>query len=607
MSGERSSEGVSGGPASVPEGDVETLVERSFGLVQDLSAPPFADLAPGARVELWSFAPPAARRAAEAALAARGVEARVHAAWKTALHAMLEATAPPVEIVYPVLPGQDPERFLRELHPAAELWPGLRLTPVPSAAPVCRLRHADGREEALAIPVRPRRAPHGGEVLSACGWLRATPPGAEVPEVDAPWADPIEQALQAAFAAVSQAIEGRGWRSRGPHFDRLVLRIEAPLVDRPLAWGAESLSLAEALHEELYFGALDLLRAAAGLPPGDRSLIPGEVVPEIAPVPAGAPVRLRVTVSAPPEAPAPARPAPEAVPAPDLATLDRPMTAREIAAALAALGGEPLEVRSRRGRAVQGRVLAGQGPGVVITGGQHANEPTGIPGALLAARTLAAEGVPVAVCPLENPDGHALHMRLRETAPRHMHHAARYTALGADLAFVPGGEGALRPLLRAAADRGAGADLHLSLHGYPSHEWLHPFTGYLPHGFESWSLPRGCFLILRFDPAWRGPAQAVLHAAAAALEGDAEIAALNARQLETLARYAPSAAPERIGCVPVVQGPPSPSPHGPPFPVTLIVETPDETVDGPLFRLLLRAQALAAVAAARAFREAVIG
>ncbi|SFH81919.1 hypothetical protein [Albimonas pacifica] len=590
-------------------GGAGVLAERDFGPAIPLDAAPFADLAPGAWVEGWSFAPAPLRRAAEARLAARGVEARFRSAWKTVLHALLEGEGPgageTLDLLYPVVPGVDPERFLRELHPAAELFPGLSLRPdpvpsLPGEAPACHLLREGGRESRLTIPVRARTAPHGGQVLAACGWLRIVPAGEDAPVVDGPWEDPVEQALLAAFETLSQAIARRGWHGPGPHFDRLVLRIEAPLEDRPLPVGAECLSLAEALHEELYFGALDLLRAASGLPEGDRTLTPGEVVPQVVPVPAGAPVRLRVTVSPPPAGPHPARPAPPPVDAPELETLERPMTAGEIAAALAAFGGEPLETRSRRGRAVAARVRAGSGPGVVITGGQHANEPTGIPGALLAARALAAEGAPVAVCPLENPDGHALHMRLRETAPRHMHHAARYTALGADLAFVAGGEGALRPRMRAAV----GADLHLSLHGYPSHEWLHPFAGYLPHGFESWSLPRGCFLILRRDEGWAAPARAALHAAAAALEADPEIAALNARQLATLARYAPSAAPERIGCVPVIEGPPLPSPHGAPFPVTLIVETPDETVDGPLFRLLTRAQVLAATAAARAFRAA---
>ena len=597
-------------PEGPGAGGVERLAERDFGPVLPLDAAPFADLAPGAWMECWSFAPPALRRAAERRLAARGVEAQVRSAWKTVLHALLEGEAEgeALDLLYPVAPGEDPERFLRELHPAAELFPGLSLRPdpvppLPGEAPACCLLRPGGRESRLTIPVRERLAPHGGRVLAACGWLRIVPAGESAPAFDGAWEDPVERALFAAFETLAETIEARGWRGPGPHFDRLVLRIEAPLEDLPLATGAECLSLAEALHEELYFGALDLLRAAAGLAPGDRSLTPGEVVPEIVPVPAEAPVRLRVSVSPPPAGPRARRAPPQAAPAPDLEALDRPMTAGEIAAALAAFGGEGLEVRSRRGRAVQARVRPGRGPGVVVAGGQHANEPTGIPGALLTARALAAEGVPVAVCPLENPDGHALHMRLRETAPRHMHHAARYTALGADLAFVAGGEGALRPMMR----RAAGADLHLSLHGYPSHEWLHPFTGYLPHGFESWSLPRGCFLILRAEPAWARPARAALQAAAAALEGDAEIAALNARQLATLARYAPSAEVPRIGCVPVVEGPPAPSPHGAPFPVTLIVETPDETVEGPLFRLLTRAQVLAATAAARAFRAALPG
>ena len=40
----------------------------------------------------------------------------------------------------------------------------------------------------------------------------------------------------------------------------------------------------------------------------------------------------------------------------------------------------------------------------------------------------------------------------------------------------------------------SGAQLHLNLHGYPAHEWTRPFTGYLPRGFELWTIPKGFFL-----------------------------------------------------------------------------------------------------------------
>ena len=48
---------------------------------------------------------------------------------------------------------------------------------------------------------------------------------------------------------------------------------------------------------------------------------------------------------------------------------------------------------------------------------------------------LVDQGTHFALIALENPDGYALHRELRAHAPEHMHHAARYTALGDDVEF----------------------------------------------------------------------------------------------------------------------------------------------------------------------------
>ena len=56
-------------------------------------------------------------------------------------------------------------------------------------------------------------------------------------------------------------------------------------------------------------------------------------------------------------------------------------------------------------------------------------------GALRAAPILRDCGIRFAVIPQENADGYALHNALRVNNPRHMHHAARYTALGDDLQY----------------------------------------------------------------------------------------------------------------------------------------------------------------------------
>ena len=106
-----------------------------------------------------------------------------------------------------------------------------------------------------------------------------------------------------------------------------------------------------------------------------------------------------------------------------------------------------------------------------------------------------------AISPLENPDGYALHHRLRSENAHHMHHAARYTALGDDVESrgdTPVFESVIRKKQLAEMD----AKLHLNLHGYPSHEWTRPLSGYLPRGFELWTLPKGFFLIMRHHPEW---------------------------------------------------------------------------------------------------------
>ena len=168
-------------------------------------------------------------------------------------------------------------------------------------------------------------------------------------------------------------------------------------------------------------------------------------------------------------------------------------------AELASLGGERFAARSWQGRDVPAAHFPGSGPGLVVTAGQHADETSGVVGALRAARALAGRGVRFATVPLENPDGYALHRRLCRVHPGHMHHAARYMALGDDLQAREA-EPRFEAHARREALRRANAVLHVSLHGYPAGEWTRPFTGYVPRGFEAWSIPRGFFLIPSHRP-----------------------------------------------------------------------------------------------------------
>ncbi len=83
--------------------------------------------------------------------------------------------------------------------------------------------------------------------------------------------------------------------------------------------------------------------------------------------------------------------------------------------------------------------VSGHETAMMISAGQHANETTGIVGALRAASRLSArDGAHFTISPQENPDGYEIHKRLCVLQPHHMHHASRYTALGDDLEYRSG-------------------------------------------------------------------------------------------------------------------------------------------------------------------------
>ncbi len=122
-----------------------------------------------------------------------------------------------------------------------------------------------------------------------------------------------------------------------------------------------------------------------------------------------------------------------------LDTAQAPLAVAQIHAELEKIEGQPFEAHSRAGRPVKARYHKGTDAAVMISGGQHPNETTGIVGALRAAQTLATlPSTHFTISPLENPDGYAVHQRLRADNPLHMHHAARYTALGDDLEYRAG-------------------------------------------------------------------------------------------------------------------------------------------------------------------------
>ena len=590
---------------------------------------------PPARIEAWLFEGPAARRRAERQLAAAGVQARLYSAYKPLVHAFLEDVdltgLTHAEITYPVHPAAHPARFLREAYPLAALLGNAALTFTPGGTDLhyrVALRHADGRTCAFNVfaPNALGTDAVGETRLTPTGWIRAYNARGERLTDAARSTD-----LQDAFDALTLAVRQHPWGAHEPFFERLVVHMAWPAEEVALPPGAPSdevISLTEALHEDIYFSLLEIFQRHSGRVLGDRGLRPGQIVPDVR-ITDGGPLHVNVAMA--PFAEHDATVARGSAPAagstsagerattvgaasargssfadmpPELPLSDvaAPLSEARIIDEMTALGGQVFHAATRQGRVVHGAYFAGPGPAVLISAAQHANESSGIVGALRAVQAWGITGLPlarqaggraaaqrkdagarphpphVALIALENPDGYALYAALRAVHPRHMHHAARYGAWGDDLAYRTG-----PPWLESAARHEAltlsGAKLHVNLHGYPAHEWTRPMSGYLPRGFESWSMPRGFFLVMRYHAGWENQARALVDGVTARLAGLPGLLDFNARQLALFGAHGGAHDFERINGLPVMMA----EDNREAAPLSLITEFPDETLVGDAF------------------------
>jgi hypothetical protein len=159
-----------------------------------------------------------------------------------------------------------------------------------------------------------------------------------------------------------------------------------------------------------------------------------------------------------------------------------------------------------------------------------------------------------------------------------MHHAARFTALGDDLAFreqKPAGELAAR----LDAFRRTNAVLHVNLHGYPAHEWTRPHSGYVPPRSALWMIPKGFFLIMRHHPGREEQAERFIRKLANRVARVPGLKEFNQVHLRSFAAHAGDMPHEVNDSIPCVIGE---SRFVPPF--TVVAEYPDETIYGDAFQ-----------------------
>jgi len=293
--------------------------------------------------------------------------------------------------------------------------------------------------------------------------------------------------------------------------------------------------------------------------------------------------------------------------------------------------GQPLivvETGRPAGPAVSVPRRAAWKPSILLSARQHANEATSTQAAFAWLERLLGDDdllsqANLIVHPVENPDGARLHAALCSLAPNHMHHAARYTAFGADLQTEPRVGGAMigESAIRRDAARRWRPVLHLNDHGYPAHAWIRSQTGFLPRGFEDWSLPVGHLSIVTVHPAEAEVAHGLRSVLTAATESavvrDADIRARTVAQVRRREPYRPAGDDTftfRSGLPFWLHHRPHQTPAAAPEdpaagdddPVltplaTLITEVPDETVDGDAWRACVRMHALANEAVARSF------
>ncbi|KRA05799.1 peptidase M14 [Rhizobium sp. Root564] len=525
---------------------------------------------PGQPLEAWTFDDTESRREAERRLQEKGVAARIRSAYKPLLFAFLEEIdldgVEAIEVHYPVHANAPANRFRLEAYPLAALV---------GEAKIDFIARNDGdfhydvslkrgqRIESVTV-LAPNRVHTDivGEInVSPTGWLKLGGKPGERLATD----------YEELFEAGIKAIADHAWGDQEPYFEELNIRVVHPAKDISLPVGDEVVSLREALHEDFYFSLLEFFQKKSGRPLGDRGLRPGQIVPEIA--------RSNDEISVVIETRALTTGFSDGNERP-IDTAQEPIAESQVRKLLAEVGGDAFEARSRSGRILSARYKSGDDAAVMISGGQHPNETTGIVGALRAARKLGQrKQAHFTISPLENPDGYAVHQRLRLDNPRHMHHAARYTALGDDLEYRTSenaGTNLFEKEIRFKAEKRSDAKLHVNLHGYPSHEWTRPLSGYVPRNFAMWTLPKGFFLIIRHHPDWERQAEALLDRVTRHLGAIPGLLDYNNRQIALYEIHAGETGFRIINGFPCLSS--VDDRHT--VPMTLITEYPDETIYG---------------------------
>jgi hypothetical protein len=186
-------------------------------------------------------------------------------------------------------------------------------------------------------------------------------------------------------------------------------------------------------------------------------------------------------------------------------------------------------------------------------GRQHANEVSSTNYLLKFAELMARDAATgealkktnIVIQPMENPDGAELAYELHEIEPFHSLHAGRYGSLGVDIGAQGGGRRPLLPeaLVRSDLSDRWHPDIFLNLHGYPSHEWVQPFSNYTPYLFRDYWIPKGWFTYFRalrlpLYEKWKSAGEELMEFIIRELRADGRISESNRKFYDRYERWA---------------------------------------------------------------------
>ncbi|WP_413700630.1 hypothetical protein ACLKMH_01710 [Psychromonas sp. KJ10-10] len=371
------------------------------------------------RVEIWVFNDRNTRMKAEKQLLNLGIIAKVRSAYKPLLNTLMEeldiehTNLVRLEVKYPVNDHCPPNRFALEAYPLGGMLGSEKISFVANRSRSLTyeieaiLQTGEKITRNVLAPSAVKKSATYERYLSPTGWIRI-----EDPQGNRFVDQRINTDYEQVFDTVMQAISLNSWPCES--FEELNIKVKGPMFDEKLPYAHEHISLSEALHEDFYFTIQEWFKYQAGKAPHDRSFRFGQIIPDITSQIGDYDICVRQD---------PYILTNREMPRQVLEKTQEPLSSSQISSELGDIKGERLSALSVAGRSVQAVYHQGADQPVLISGGQHANELSGIVGALRHAKVLAEHSEShFVISPLENPDGYETFLRLSQTNPTHMHH-----------------------------------------------------------------------------------------------------------------------------------------------------------------------------------------